>query len=324
VRDPILEVANLTIHYSTRMGEVSAVENVSFSVMEGEAFGIVGESGSGKSSIALGLMRLLPENARLLGGKIRLRGTDLAPLSEAEFRLYRGRHLAMVFQAAMNSLNPVYTASDLIIEALQNRNPDMNHAEARVRAAELFDLVGLDAALIDRFPHQLSGGMRQRMAIAMALSGNPEMLIADEPTTALDVIVQDAILRNIHRLQERNKFGMVYISHDIAVIAEVCRRMAIVYGGRIMEIGDTDAVFLQPRHPYTGALLNAFPSIVGPKRPLQLLPGESPDPLHPPSGCPFHPRCGRVLDICRREMPPDAEYGGGHLAACFNPMENRT
>jgi peptide/nickel transport system ATP-binding protein len=321
VGNPILEVSNLTMHYTTRGGEVSAVDNVSFSVAEGEALGLVGESGSGKSSIAVCLMKLLPENARILGGKIKLRGTDLAPLSEDAIRPYRWCQIAMVFQAAMNSLNPVYCVGDQIIEALQTHNPDMNNAAARLRVAELFDLVGLDSALMDHYPHQYSGGMRQRAVIAMALSCDPDIVIADEPTTALDVIVQDNILRKMRELQERNKFGVIYISHDIAVIAEVSQRMAIMYAGRIMEIASAKEIFRRPLHPYTYALMNAFPSIIGPKHPLLSLPGEPPDLVHPPPGCRFHPRCPHVLDVCRREVPPDTDYGDGHLAACFHPME---
>jgi peptide/nickel transport system ATP-binding protein len=321
VGNPILEVSNLTMHYTTRGGEVSAVENVSFSVDEGEALGLVGESGSGKSSIAVCLMKLLPENARILGGKIKLRGIDLVPLSEEAIRPYRWCQIAMVFQAAMNSLNPVYCVGDQIIEALQTHNPDMNNAAAKIRVAELFELVGLDPVLMDRYPHQYSGGMRQRAVIAMALSCNPDVVIADEPTTALDVIVQDNILRKMRELQERNKFGVIYISHDIAVIAEVSQRIAIMYAGRIMEIASAKDIFRRPLHPYTYALMNAFPSILGPKHPLLSLPGEPPDLVHPPPGCRFHPRCPHVLDICRREVPPDTDYGGGHRAACFHPME---
>ena len=316
----VLEVENLTMQYTLRGGEGTAVEGVSFSVDEGEALGIVGESGSGKSSMALSLMKLLPENARILGGKILLQDTDLAPLSEEEIRPYRGRRIAMVFQAAMNSLDPVYRTGDQIIEALQNHNQELNHIAARARVAELFNLVDLDAALMDRYPHQLSGGMRQRAVIAMALACNPDIIIADEPTTALDVIVQDTILRKLKHLQERNKLGMIYISHDIAVVSEVSQRIAIMYAGRIMEIADTKDLFVQPRHPYTGALLNAFPSIIGPKRQLLSLPGESPDLLHPPSGCRFHPRCPRVLDLCHRDVPPETDYGNGHLAACYHPL----
>ena len=319
--NPILEVKNLTVQYSTRGGEVSAVDDVSFTVEEGETLGLAGESGSGKSSLAVSLMKLLPENGRILGGKILFRGMDLAPLSEEEIRPYRGRRIAMVFQAAMNSLDPVCRIGDQIVEVLQTHNPEMNTAEARARAAALLSLADLDPALMDRYPHQLSGGMRQRTAIAAALACEPEILIADEPTTALDVLMQDAILRTLRQLQERNKLGMLCISHDIAVLAENTQRIAILYAGRIVEIAVGKEIFLQPRHPYTWALLNTIPSVAGPKRPLLPLPGEPPDLQHPPAGCRFHPRCPRVQDICRREVPPDTEYGGGHRAACFHPLE---
>jgi peptide/nickel transport system ATP-binding protein len=321
VGNPILEVENLTMRYTTRAGDVSAVENVSFDLHEGEALGLVGESGSGKSSIAISLIKLLPENAHILGGKILLRGEDLVPLSDEQIRPRRWCKIAMVFQAAMNSLNPVYCVGDQIIEALQTHNPDMGNAAARARVAELFGLVGLDPALMDRYPHQFSGGMRQRAVIAMALSCDPDVIIADEPTTALDVIVQDNILREMKQLQERKQFGVIYISHDIAVIAEVSRRIAIMYAGHIVEIADAEDIFAHPVHPYTFALMNAFPSIVGPKHPLLALPGEPPDLLHPPAGCRFHPRCLHVQERCRREQPPDTDYGRGHLAACWNPME---
>jgi peptide/nickel transport system ATP-binding protein len=311
----------LTVQYSVLDGEVSAVDHVTFSVDEGEALGLAGESGSGKTSIAFGLMKLLPENARLRSGPIRLRGTDLAPLSEEAIRPYRLRRIAMVSQAAMNSLDPIFRVGDQIVEALQIHNRDLNRAAARTRVAELFERLDLDPALASRFPHQLSGGMRQRAAIAMALSCTPEILIADEPTTALDTIVQDSILSALRELQERDKVGMIHISHDIAVLAEVCRRIAILYAGRIVEIAGTKDLFFHPRHPYTRALLTAFPSILGPKRPLRSIPGEPPDPLHPPPGCRFHPRCPQALDICRREVPPDRDYDNGHLAACFNPVE---
>jgi peptide/nickel transport system ATP-binding protein len=250
-----------------------------------------------------------------------MRGVDLARLSDEEIRRHRWCQIAMVFQAAMNSLNPVYCVGDQIIEALQTHNPGMSNTAARARVAELFGLVGLDPALMDRYPHQFSGGMRQRAVIAMALSCDPDIIIADEPTTALDVIVQDNILRQMKQLQEQKKFGVIYISHDIAVIAEVSHRIAIMYAGHIVEIAGAKDIFAHPVHPYTYALMNAFPSIVGPKHTLLALPGEPPDLLNPPSGCRFHPRCPHVQDRCRIEQPPDTDYGRGHLAACWNPME---
>ncbi len=318
---PILRVNDLTMHYTTRGGEVSAVDNVSFELYKGQSLGLVGESGSGKTSIAISLLKLLPDNAKILGGHIYLDGTDLVTLSNEEMRPYRGGRIAMVFQAAMNSLNPVYKVSEQIIEALETHVGIMSPEQARERVTELFRLVGLDPAMMDRYPHEYSGGMRQRAVIAMSLSCKPDVIIADEPTTALDVIVQDSILRQLKELQKQLGTGMLYISHDIAVIAEVCDRIGVMYAGRLAELANGVDIFKRPLHPYTFALMSAFPSTVGPKRSLIALPGEPPDLLHPPSGCRFHPRCPRVKDICLREVPPFQDFGDGHFAACWNPVE---
>ena len=318
---PLLKVEDFTMHYTTRKGEVSAVDNVSFTLHEREALGLVGESGCGKTSIAISLLKLLPENAKILGGHIYLNGTDLVPLSEDEVRKYCWKRIAMVFQAAMNSLNPVYKVGDQIIEALETHVEILSTAAARERVAELFQRVGLDPVMMDRYPHEFSGGMRQRAVIAMALSCHPDVIIADEPTTALDVIVQDNILREMRRLQENLGTAMIYISHDIAVIAEVCSRIGVMYAGRLVELADATDIFERPLHPYTFALMSAFPSIKGPKRALTALPGEPPDLLHPPTGCRFHPRCPRAKDVCRQEVPRFEDFGGGHLAACWNPVE---
>ncbi|OGO36091.1 MAG: dipeptide/oligopeptide/nickel ABC transporter ATP-binding protein [Chloroflexi bacterium RBG_16_56_8] len=308
------------MHYGTRKGEVSAVDNVSFDLQEGEALGLVGESGCGKTSIAMSLLRLLPENGRILTGNILLDGRDLVSLSEEQMRHYRWKRIAMVFQAAMNSLDPVYRVGDQIIEALNTHIETMTNAQARDRVAQLFQTVGLDPALMDRYPHEYSGGMRQRAVIAMALSCNPDVIIADEPTTALDVIVQDKLLREMRTIQEQLGMSMIYISHDIAVIAEVSNRMGVMYAGRLVEMADTTEIFEHPLHPYTHALMSAFPSTTGPKRALTTLPGEPPDLLHPPPGCRFHPRCPRATDICKQQVPPFKDYGGLHNAACWHPM----
>ncbi len=317
----ILKVEDFTMHYTTRGGEVSAVDNVSFALDEGESLGLVGESGCGKTSIAISLLKLLPDNAKILSGHIYLKDVDLVPLTEDQIRKYRWRWIAMVFQAAMNSLNPVYRVGDQIIEALHTHIEVMSDQQARERVAELFRMVGLDPKLMDRYPHEYSGGMRQRAVIALALSCNPDIVIADEPTTALDVIVQDNILRELKQIQENLGTGMIYISHDIAVIAEVADRIAVMYAGRMAEMADAADIFEHPLHPYTFALMSAFPSIKGPKRVLTALPGEPPDLLHPPPGCRFHPRCPRVKDICRQEVPAFQDFGGGHFAACWNPVE---
>ncbi len=318
---PVLSVENLTMHYTTRKGPVSAVNEVSFVVHEGEGLGLVGESGCGKTSIGISLLRLLPENGRIISGSIKLLGTDLVPLSEEEMRRYRWNRIAMIFQAAMNSLNPVYRVGDQIIEAMNTHLEVMTDKQARDRVAELFHLVGLDPALMDRYPHEYSGGMRQRAVIAMALSCNPDLIIADEPTTALDVIVQDKLLREMRELQKRLGMAMIYISHDIAVIAEVSDRIGVMYAGRMAELADAIDIFVRPLHPYTNALMSAFPSIKGEKRELVTIPGELPDLLHPPSGCRFHPRCPRATDVCKQEVPAWADHGQGHFVACWHPME---
>jgi peptide/nickel transport system ATP-binding protein len=319
--NPILSVQDLTMHYATRRGDVWAVDDVSFDLARAQSLGLVGESGCGKTSIAFSLLRLLPDNARILNGSIRLDGTDILTLDEKEMLEVRWRGISMVFQAAMNALNPVYRVGDQIVEALQTHFGTMGESEARERVAELFDLVGLDWRCMDNYPHEFSGGMRQRAVIAMALSCEPDVIIADEPTTALDVIVQDRILKQMRAIQSELDMGMIYISHDIAVIAEVSDRIGVMYAGRMAELADAVDVFERPMHPYTFALMSAFPSIKGEKRELMILPGEPPDLLAPPPGCRFHPRCPRTTVVCTEEPPPFMDVGGGHLVACWHPME---
>jgi peptide/nickel transport system ATP-binding protein len=319
--DKILSVQDLTMHYSTRKGDVWAVDDVSFDLEKGKSLGLVGESGCGKTSIAVSLLRLLPDNARILGGHIYLDGTDILALSQAELLKVRWTGISMIFQAAMNALNPVYRVGDQIVEAMQTHFENMTIAESKERIAELFDLVGLDPALMERYPHEFSGGMRQRAIIAMALSCDPSVIIADEPTTALDVIVQDRILKELRGIQDTLNMGMIYISHDIAVIAEVSDRMGVMYAGRMVELADVVDVFERPIHPYTSALMSAFPSIKGAKRELTTLPGEPPDLLNPPPGCRFHPRCPRATSECREAVPPFEDKGAGHFTACWHPME---
>jgi peptide/nickel transport system ATP-binding protein len=320
VPEIILQVEDLTLAYHTRAGDVSAVDEVSFSLAEGESLGLVGESGCGKTSLASCLLRLLAENAEITRGRIRFKQVDLVPLSEAEMRRYRWRHIAMVFQAAMNALNPVYTVGDQIIEALDAHLGVYSYAQARRRVGELFELVGLEPRLMDRYPHEYSGGMRQRAVIAMALACNPDIIVADEPTTALDVIVQDNLLRELKQLQRSIGMSMVYISHDIAVIAEVSDRIGVMYAGRLVELAPAAAIFHAPRHPYTAALMGAFPSVSGAKRELITLGGEPPNLLNPPTGCRFHPRCAYATNKCRQESPPLIAHAPAHLAACWHPV----
>jgi peptide/nickel transport system ATP-binding protein len=305
----LLEVENLSLHYTTRAGAVSAVDGVSFTLHDGESLGLVGESGCGKTTVASSLLRLLAENAVITQGHIRFRGVDLISLSEAQMRRYRWRHVSMVFQAAMNALNPVYTVGDQIIEAIDTHLPGLSYAEARKRTGELFEMVGLQQRMIDRYPHEYSGGMRA--VIAMALACHPDLVVADEPTTALDVIVQDNLLKEIKKLQQAIGMSMIYISHDIAVIAEVSDRVGVMYAGRLVELASVDAIFHQPLHHYTAALMNSFPSVTG---------GEPPNLLTPPVGCRFHPRCPSATNLCRTEVPPLKDHGGGHMAACWHPL----
>lgn len=322
MKPQVLSVQELTMHYSTRKGMVSAVDDVSFDIYEGEVLGLVGESGCGKTSVALTLLKLMPENARILNGSIYMDGIDLVPLSENEIRPYRWQRISMVFQAAMNSLNPVYRVGEQIVEAIETHWGDAITREgARERIGELFEAVGLDPQLMDRYPHEFSGGMRQRAIIAMALSCNPQLVIADEPTTALDVIVQDRLLKQLRVIQEQLGLAMLYISHDIAVIAEISDRMGVMYAGRMAEVTNTIDIFERPLHPYTYALLGASPNVRGVKKALSSLPGEPPNLLHPPTGCRFHPRCPRADDLCRREVPSFKEHLEGHYAACWHPME---
>jgi len=315
----VLEVNDLTMHYMTRKGPVYAVDDVTFHVGRGEAIGLVGESGCGKTSVAISLLKLLPNNAKILEGEIKINDTDIVPLNSKEMNKTRWKKISMVFQAAMNSMNPVYTVEDQILEAMREHVPHLSDQEMDEKIDHLFGLVGLDPTLKDQYPHQYSGGMRQRAVIAMALSCDPDIIIADEPTTALDVIVQDAILKRVREIQEELNMAMIYISHDIAVIAEVSERVGVMYAGKLVEMSSTEDIFHHPIHPYTMALMSSFPSIVGEKTELVTLSGEPPDLLNPPKGCRFHPRCPYATEVCREDEPEFKDHGDGHLAACWHP-----
>jgi peptide/nickel transport system ATP-binding protein len=317
----LLEVDGLVMRYATGAGSVSAVEDVSFSLGKGHALGLVGESGCGKTSIALAILRLLPSNGVISAGEVRLAGENLLTLPEEAMRQRRWRDIAMVFQGAMNAWNPVYRISAQINEALAVHWPQrLSDAQARERIAELFQLVDLDPALMDRYPHELSGGMRQRAVIAMALCCDPALIIADEPTTALDVIVQDRILTQLKRIQRELQLSIIYISHDIALIAEVSHQIGVMYAGSLVEVGPTADVFARPRHPYTWLLLSSTPSITGPRRRLAPLRGEPPNLLDPPSGCRFHPRCPLATAECVTRTPPLRPVTGsaGQQVACWH------
>lgn len=316
---PLLQVDRLVMNYKTKKGDVSAVADVSFTLHSGESLGLVGESGCGKTSVAVSLLRLQADNARFDRGEIRLKGKNLLALSEEEMRKHRWKDISMVFQGAMNSWNPVFKVGSQIREAMDlHIKPTLNDEESAARLKYLFELVGLNPAMLDRYPHEFSGGMRQRAVIAMALSCDPQLIIADEPTTALDVIVQDQILKELKRIQAELGMSIIYISHDIAVIAEVTDTIGVMYAGKMVEYGPTTEVFASPRHPYAYLLLNSTPSITGPRRKLAPLEGEPPNLLAPPPGCRFHPRCPYVTEQCRTEEPLLSDLGGGHKVACWN------
>ena len=316
---PLLEVVDLKTYYKTLSGYVKAVDGVSFEVEKGQATGLVGESGCGKTTTALAVMRILPQGGKIVSGTILFKGTDIVGLDDETLREdIRWKEISLVFQGAMNALNPVYKISDQICEAIVTHEKNVSKQEALERARKLLELVGVDPSRLDNYPHEFSGGMRQRAMIAMALASNPSLLIADEPATALDVIVAAQVLKLMKELKERLGLGMILITHDLSIVAEICERVAVMYGGRIMEYADVVQLFKHPLHPYTQGLVGAFPDIRAKNRMRMVsIPGSPPDLLRPPSGCVFHPRCEHAKDICRREVPKVAELDIKHFVACF-------
>ena len=312
---PLLEVDDLVTHFKLAGDVVRAVDGVSFRLDAGEALGIAGESGCGKTTTALSLVRLLPANGSIVSGSIRLYGIDLATKSETAIRRYRWREISIVFQGAMNALNPVARIRDQIAEPIVERLGVDGHA-ARRRAGDLLELVGIPRARGSAYPHELSGGMRQRAMIAMALACDPAIVIGDEPTTALDVMVQAQILDLLERLRVRLGLSLILITHDLSVIAETCDRVLIMYAGRVAEEGPVAEVFNRPRHPYTQKLLAAFPNIQADRRTLDVIPGSPPDLRTPPPGCRFAPRCPLAMAICTEVVPPEVTYENRVRVAC--------
>ena len=297
----ILDVQNLSMHYETLEGNVLAVKDVSFNVKSGESFGLVGESGCGKTSVAMTLLQLQPENSVISEGSIKLDGKELIGLSENELRKVRWDSISIVFQGAMNAWNPVIKIGEQIREALREHYPENSKQTNIDKINQLFKMVGLDESTANRFPHELSGGMKQRAVIALALSCDPKIIIADEPTTALDVVIQDQILSEIKKVQELLGLSLIYISHDIAVIAEMTDKIAVMYAGSIVEIGPTKSVFESPKHSYTKALLDSTPSIRGEKKKLQSLDGEPPSLISEIQGCSFSSRCTSPSSGCKNQ-----------------------
>ncbi len=317
----VLKVKGLKAGFQVGQTIRMAVNDVSFEVIPSETLGLVGESGCGKTVTALSIMRLVPGPAgRILGGEILLEGRDLLSLSEEEMRRVRGKDVSMVFQEPMTSLNPVYTVGYQLVEVFETHF-DLRGKEARGKAVELMSRVGLPdpERRFSEYPHQMSGGMRQRALIAMALAGQPKVLIADEPTTALDVTIQAQILDLINQLRDEMGMGTLMITHDLGVIAETAHRVAVMYAGRIVEEAPSATLFKGPYHPYTEGLMRSLPSVSDPggSRRLSVIPGTVPDPGDLPPGCPFEPRCHRRREICRREDPPTEIKAPDHRARCW-------
>ena len=312
---PLLVVENLRTYFTLSSGIVKAVDGVSFELHDGEALGIAGESGCGKTTTALSLLRLLPPNARVVEGSVKLFGIDLAQKSENALRRYRWREISVIFQGAMNALNPVQRVGDQVAEPIVERL-GLPKAEAKRRARELLEMVGIARDRAADYPHQLSGGMRQRAMIAMALACDPAIVIGDEPTTALDVMVQAQILELLERLREELGLSLILITHDLSVIAETCDRVMVMYAGRVAEEGPVRTIFSGPRHPYTQMLLAAIPNLDSDKRLLATIPGSPPDLRTPPPGCRFHPRCPMAMEVCREVVPPEVRYADGVRVAC--------
>ncbi len=310
----MLDIRDLHVGYLTTRGAAKAVDGISFSINPGEVVGLAGESGSGKSTIAHSILRILHPPALITGGEALFKGRDILEMSESELEQFRWKDISIVFQSAMNSLNPVMKIRDQLLDVMIHHG--LSKAEANQRAVDLFDLVGIEAQRLDAYPHQLSGGMRQRAVIAIALALNPPLLIMDEPTTALDVVVQKDILEQINLLREKLGFSILFITHDLSLLVEISTHISIMYAGEIVEKAPARELFENAKHPYTLGLMNSFPSISGEKKKLTGIPGSPPDLVNPPTGCRFNPRCPRAMAICSEVAPQTQTISNDHTVAC--------
>ncbi len=321
----LLEVRDLSTHYFLKESRVRAVDNVSFTVERGKMLGLAGESGCGKTTVALSLIRMLPTAGRIVNGEVILDNTDLLKKSKEEMRKSRWKDISYVFQYAMNAFNPVMNVGEQIAEVIIEKSEVTSRSvkkEAWEKVRELFEIVGMDPDRVKNYPHEFSGGMKQRAIIAMAMACSPKLLIADEPVTALDVIVEKKILKLLKKLQRDFNLGVIFITHDLSVIAESCEEVGIMYAGRLVEVGDAVTIFHHGAHPYTRLLIKAFPSILGEKSYIKPLEGLPPDLANPPTGCRFHPRCPLVMDECKKKAPPLKQYSSSeHLVACYRAGE---
>jgi peptide/nickel transport system ATP-binding protein len=311
---PLLEVENLKLHFFTRQGAAKAVDGVSFDIETNETFGLIGESGCGKTTTALAIIRLIKAPGRIVDGSIRFDRRELVSLSDDEMRPLRGKEIAIVRQEAQNALNPVMTIGRQIVEGIL-QHEQVSKEAAWARARKQLDLVGISGARVKAYPHEFSGGMKQRAMVAIATACNPRFLILDEPTTGLDVIVQRQLLALINNLKKELSLTSVLISHDLSVVAETCDKVAVMYAGKIAEQGDIVSMYQNPLHPYSRALIGAFPSLKGQKKTLRSIPGAPPRLITPPTGCRFEPRCEHAMDVCKK-IDPEVLEKDGHLVAC--------
>lgn len=311
-----LEIKDLNVNYSSDEEKVYAVNGVTFSLEKGKTLGLVGETGAGKTTIAKTILQILPENADVTAGEVILDGKDLLKASEKELLKIRGDKIAMIFQDPMTALNPIMTVGDQITEVVRLHN-NFSEDKAKERTLEMLEMVGIPAVRYVEYPHQFSGGMKQRVVIAMALACNPELLLADEPTTALDVTIQAQVLDMINSLKEKFNTAMILITHDLGVVAETCDNVAVIYAGEIVEYGSKRQIFKDHRHPYTEGLFGSIPKLDDESRKLSPIPGLPPDPTNLPTGCKFSPRCPYATDRCKEEHPDLSDRGERHLCRCF-------
>ena len=316
-KNNLLEIKDLAIHYIAEDGTVRAVEDMSLEVGKGETLGLVGETGAGKTTTALGIMQLVPDPpGKIVSGEIIFEGEDLLKKNQQELRKVRGNKISMIFQDPMTSLNPVMTVGDQIGEVIK-LHQKVNAKEAWAKAQEMLETVGIPGERAKDYPHQFSGGMRQRVVIAIALACNPALLIADEPTTALDVTIQAQVLELMKKLKEEFKTSMIMITHDLGIVADVCDKVAIMYAGKVVEYTDKRKLFTNPKHPYTLGLFNSIPNIEEDEDRLKPIKGLMPDPTNLPSGCPFHPRCPKATAECSKRVPKKTEVEPGHYVNCL-------
>ena len=313
----LLDIKDLTIHFQTEEGDVRAVNGISLSVEPGKTLGLVGETGAGKTTTALGILRLVPEPGKILSGSIEYKGEDILQMSEKAVQDLRGNEISMIFQDPMTALNPVMTVGDQIVEVIL-RHQNCSKIEAEHRMVDMLDKVGISADRAGDYPHQFSGGMKQRIIIAIALACNPKLLLADEPTTALDVTIQAQVMRMINELKREFGTSMILITHDLGIVAESCDAVAIMYAGQIVEYGSLEDIFDYTAHPYTKGLFGSIPRLDQDTERLQPIQGLMPDPINLPEGCAFHPRCPYATEECSRVNPGAVEVNPGHLVRCLH------